>query len=87
MELTRGDLVKSGDIIVLAFNNTNVYPIPEAYAQQADVLRVPVCPFLSVMNIFSHAGFYSNGWGPLPYAFGKAPLETYTLNIVKSRTL
>lgn len=83
MELTRSDLVKSGDIIVLAYSNTNVYPIPEAYAHQVDVFRLPVCPFLSVMNIFSHAGFYSNGWGPLPYTFGKVPMETYTFNIVK----
>jgi len=83
MELDRSDLVKSGDIIILAYNNTNVYPLPETYAHQAAVIRLTPCSFLSVMNVYGHAGFYASVWGPLPYAFGPAPQEIYSVNVVK----
>ena len=40
-------------------------------------LRISI-PF-HLMNYQSHAGFYSHGWGFLPYAYGKLPSDTIAL--------
>jgi hypothetical protein len=31
------------------------------------------------MNDETHAGFYSDGWGLLPYSFSTVPLETFKI--------
>jgi len=83
IDFNHTDKLKHGDIIVLPYNNTNVFPTPDGFADKVSVTDLTPCPFLTVMNVIGHAGFYAHGWGPLPYAFGKAPAEIYTVNIIK----
>jgi hypothetical protein len=83
LELNRNDQIKPGDIIVLPFNNTNVHPLRDSLTVVAEIIHAEPCAFLSIMNKNAHAGFYSHGWGPLPYAFGPAQKELYSVNKVR----
>jgi hypothetical protein len=42
------------------------------------------CPWLSTMQKQMGAGFYSDVWGPLPFAFGFVPPEQYDFVLVGS---
>jgi hypothetical protein len=83
IDFNHTEKLKHGDIIVLSDNNTNVFPLPKELADEISVTDLTPCPFLTVMNIRSHTGFYASVWGPLPYAFGKASEEFYTVNVIK----
>jgi 4-amino-4-deoxy-L-arabinose transferase-like glycosyltransferase len=69
--------VRSGDLLVLPFNNTNLVPIPKDRAERLTVLDVPVFPWLATMSRPVGAGFYMDILGPLPFAFGPVPAERY----------
>jgi hypothetical protein len=44
-------------------------------------------PFVTIMNRKIGAGFYSDVWGPLPFALGPAPAEEYHEDVVIQRTV
>jgi hypothetical protein len=72
-----------GDIIVIPMNNTNLMPLPEDRVFPTMVFKFIPCRWLSTMNALFGAGFYSNIWGPLPFAFGRVPVEVYYIVVVK----
>jgi 4-amino-4-deoxy-L-arabinose transferase-like glycosyltransferase len=68
---------RDGDLIVLPQNNTRVVGVlPEAVASR-EWIEVEVPALASTMHKKRGAGFYSAGYGPLPFTFGKAPKERY----------
>lgn len=69
--------IRSGDLIVLPFNNTNLVAIPPETVERLFTLELPVLPWVSTMNQAVGAGFYSDKRGPLPFAFGSVPMEKY----------
>jgi hypothetical protein len=70
---------EQGDLLVIPSNNTNVFDFPpQALAEQRTIREVP-SSWVSTMT-FGRSGFYSDGWGPLPYAFGRVPPETYRVH-------
>ncbi len=69
--------VRSGDLIVLPVNNTNLVAIPPETVERLFTLELPVLPWISTMNQSMGAGFYSDKRGPLPFAFGSVPAEKY----------
>jgi hypothetical protein len=70
---------RRGDRLVVPLNNTNLRPVnPRRYRLTGRVERAPARG-LSVMQAAAGAGFYSDLWGPLPYAFGPVEQETYLI--------
>jgi len=68
---------RDGDLMVLPGNNTRVVGIlPEAVAS-SEWVEVEVPAVASTMHKERGAGFYSSGYGPLPFTFGPVPKERY----------
>src|SRR6185312_2258954 len=62
--------LKPGDILAVPSDNTNVRrPSPDA-ADLKGTIAVDRAGALDTMDSTTGAGFYSSGWGPLPFAFG-----------------
>jgi hypothetical protein len=74
----RNDLSFSkGDAIVLPINNSFIFPLPPELATRALVREVPTSRWVSTLNADFGAGYYSDGWGPLPFVFGRVPPDVY----------
>ena len=65
--------LKPGTLLALPRNNTNVVPLPEPAARIEDDVQVQPLPFFTLMHDQLHAGFHSDTFGPLPFAFGRVP--------------
>lgn len=71
--------------MVLPQNNTRVVGVlPEAIASR-EWVEVDVPAVASTMHKKRGAGFYSSGYGPLPFTFGRAPQERYEVCRLGSR--
>ena len=82
-----GTEVNPGDTIIIPQNNLNKLTIPEIYSHGYAV-EFDVFPWVTTWNRTNRAGFYSNTWGNLPYAFGRVPNERYSaLLISQTETL
>ena len=69
----------SGDIVIAPSNNSNtIYPRSE-YFRLREIIKVPSGIWLTTMSCNIGAGFYSDVWGPLPFAAGTVPLEQYSI--------
>ena len=75
----RRSRVLPGDRIAVPLNNTNLLPLPAESFAPRSVVGVPVLPFLSTLSPAVGAGFYTDIWGPLPFAFGAVPPERYAV--------
>lgn len=65
-----------GDIVAVPLNNTNVQLMPAAWTRLREVVERPGAGFATTLDReLLGAGFYSDNWGPLPFAFGPAPDE------------
>ncbi|MBN1382636.1 MAG: glycosyltransferase family 39 protein [Deltaproteobacteria bacterium] len=71
--------LKAGDLVVVPRNNTNTFKLPPSSVELKLAYRFQPFRFAATMDRTLGAGFYSNIWGPLPFAFGKAPQERYDL--------
>jgi 4-amino-4-deoxy-L-arabinose transferase-like glycosyltransferase len=69
-----------GDVLAVPLNNTNLDPpsVPRVG------FRVDGPRFLTDMNFFVGAGFYSSADGPLPFVFGHVPPENVAIFVGKS---
>jgi hypothetical protein len=67
----------SGDIFIVPDGNTNVLRPPPDYAQLLEIIQVPSGIPLRTMSKKVGAGFYSDMYGPLPFAVGPVPLHQY----------
>jgi 4-amino-4-deoxy-L-arabinose transferase-like glycosyltransferase len=70
---------RDGDVVVIPPNNSNVTPIPSQMVASQETFAVPTNAGATTMSLVSGAGFYSDIWGPLPYAFGPVPSGVYTV--------
>jgi 4-amino-4-deoxy-L-arabinose transferase-like glycosyltransferase len=69
----------SGDIFIIPNNNTNPINPRSEYVRLREIIKVPSGVWLTTMNHEIGAGFYSDVWGPLPFAVGTVPLEQYSI--------
>jgi len=69
--------IQPGDLMVVAENNTNAFPDILAQASPVQVLRFKTLSFLTTMNYNAGAGYYSSGFGPLPFLLDKGLDESY----------
>ena len=72
-----------GDVVVMPANNTALIGLPPGAARVAARIELEPMPLVSTMRPHTDAGFYSDVWGPLPFAFGPVPSETYEVMIVE----
>jgi hypothetical protein len=66
-----------GDLVAVPFNNTNVIKLPPDVFARLERLDFGVLAWLTTMRPERGAGFHGGSWGPLPFAFGRVPKETY----------
>ena len=81
IELDKANL-EVGDIVISPLNNTNVFPLLEDRVQSKAFVEFPVCRWVTPMFTGLGAGFYSDLWGPLPFAFGPVPPERYRTSLI-----
>ena len=68
-----------GEAIVIPRNNTNLFKLPARSVAVQGVAEWSPSPYLATMNGLVGAGFYSDGWGALPFALGSVPKEQYVV--------
>jgi len=73
----RHPAIKEGDLIVKAEGISNPIALPEGSVELVSDVTLDSFSWLSTMSLPLGAGFYSDFWGPLPYAFGHVPPERY----------
>ena len=66
-----------GETLVVPDNNTNTFLMPRGSVSLLRVVEVPSPAVMATMNRAVGAGFYSDVWGPLPFAVGRVPPERY----------
>lgn len=70
-----------GEVIVTPSLSTNIETLSEESFPVLMVLQTEPCSFLTLMNENLGSGFYSNYYGPLPYAFGNVKPELYFIQM------
>jgi hypothetical protein len=75
--------LKTGDIVVLPANNTNILPLDPRAATLLQILTMPGPAWLTTWNPNIGAGFYAAARGPLPFAFGPVPAENVMVYSLK----
>jgi 4-amino-4-deoxy-L-arabinose transferase-like glycosyltransferase len=81
---TRNPLVlKPNQVIVVPLGNTSLFRLPDNLAGTNAEYNFTPAKWLCVQNSRAGAGYYSDGWGPIPFVFGPAPPETYLVVRVK----
>jgi 4-amino-4-deoxy-L-arabinose transferase-like glycosyltransferase len=73
----------SSEAVVIPVGNSYLFPLPEKQIAPWFEYRLNASTWLATMNGFSGAGFYSDGWGPLPFAFGPVSPEKFLVYRVK----
>ncbi len=68
-------------MVVIPRNSSYAEPesIPSQVVASRGILGFPIHTGLTTMNLVRGAGFYSDTSGPLPYSFGPASSEVYTV--------
>ena len=74
--------VLPGDVLVVPFNNTNLYRLRGVIFDSAEHVDYPQ-PWLATMSAKAGAGFYSSVHGPLPWIFTDVPPERYEVQRVR----
>jgi hypothetical protein len=69
-------------VVVLPRNNSYPFPVPGELLERWFVHEEPL-GWIGVMSARLGAGYYSDGWGPLPFAFGRVPAERYRVDRVR----
>jgi 4-amino-4-deoxy-L-arabinose transferase-like glycosyltransferase len=78
LDIDHPDL-QSGDFIVIPHNNTETRELQPDVISSEETIELPLKSKASTISYELGAGFYSSYWGPLPFAFGPARPETYTI--------
>jgi hypothetical protein len=65
------------EAIVVPLQNSYLFHLPDDRVVHESTYRAKGAPWLSTMSAKLGAGYYSDGWGPLPFVFGAVPEEEY----------
>jgi hypothetical protein len=53
--------------------------MPANIVASQEAFNLPVKGGMTTMNRYWGSGFYADDWGPLPYSYGRALFERYTV--------
>jgi len=67
--------VNAGDIVAVPSDNTNLRRPASGMADLIGTITVNRTGAIDTMDSLTGAGFYSSGWGPLPFALGHVAPE------------
>ncbi|MCP3980463.1 MAG: glycosyltransferase family 39 protein [bacterium] len=73
----RHDRSAAGDFVVIPTHAANVRAIDGGRVERGMQLSKRPSPWLATMQAGAGAGFYSELWGPAPFAFGPVPEDVY----------
>lgn len=76
-------VLKSDQGIIVPVENTCRFRFPDSVAATDAEYKFTPSKWLSLQNLRSGAGYYSDAWGPIPFVFGPAPPDTYVVYRVK----
>jgi hypothetical protein len=71
--------LKPGDFIVVPSNNIALRINPHQVVAAQESLEFPLKDWVTTTSWQLGAGFYSSYWGPIPFAVGHVPHESYTI--------
>jgi hypothetical protein len=71
------------DVIVVPMENSYLFPLPGQIVEPWFTHEVTGSSWISTMDGTLGAGYYSDGWGPLPFVFAKVPPEKYLVYRVR----
>jgi hypothetical protein len=74
--------IVSGDLVIIPVKNTNISRTLPATTGRPEQVNFPQF-LVATMSPETGAGFYSSGWGPLPWSFARIPPERYLVFRVK----
>ncbi|UCG55661.1 MAG: glycosyltransferase family 39 protein [Phycisphaerales bacterium] len=80
---TKHSRLSSGDIVIVPSNNCFTWNLPRKRYLLSKTFEIGPSRRLSTMNLSVGAGFYSDIWGPLPFAVGLVAAEKYQAFIVR----
>jgi hypothetical protein len=69
--------IQDGDLLVIPENNTNTQPMRSDLIASRSMYLLDVNVGVTTIRSSMGAGFYSDAYGPLPYAFGPVRPERY----------
>ena len=72
-----GAILEPGDLLVVAVNNATLSAPPPSAVTYVETAIFPGARWIATMATPLGAGFHSGNWGPLPFAVGDAPDESY----------
>ncbi len=76
--LDRADLrLSPNEAIVVPSDNSYLFPLPRGRVVPWFTYQSQAATELTTMSSPAGVGYYSDGWGPLPFAFGPVPAEPY----------
>ncbi|GMV93810.1 MAG: hypothetical protein AMXMBFR82_35880 [Candidatus Hydrogenedentota bacterium] len=76
---------RAGDAIINPINNTSVWPVDESLIASRFAGSFSGPRWITTMSRPLGAGFYTDLWGPLPFAFGPVPEERYVTLVLNGR--
>jgi 4-amino-4-deoxy-L-arabinose transferase-like glycosyltransferase len=65
------------EAIVVPSGNSYLFPLPEDRVALWSTYETTPSKWLTTMSGLAGAGYYSDGWGPLPFVFCSVPAERY----------
>jgi 4-amino-4-deoxy-L-arabinose transferase-like glycosyltransferase len=71
--------IETGDIVIIPKNNTRTEDMPMDLFHFVGKRQVKLSPWIGTMSIKYAANFYWDGYGPLPFSFGKIEPEEYLI--------
>jgi hypothetical protein len=74
-----GAAMHRGDAAVFPFRNSRVFGLPDQTLEPLDITCIPLATAMATMDKSAGAGFYSDVYGPLPYATGNRGRDCYGL--------
>lgn len=85
LDLTKNQLT-AGDFVVQPGNNSNTFAFSTEQIASTETVEIRANQWLAPFHHEMGAGFYSsNGFGPLPFAFGRVPTEKTLILRVQSK--
>jgi hypothetical protein len=69
----------AGDLMVIPWDNSNIAPLPARAVRKLGRVAPWQPPAISTFHRQSMAGFYSDRFGPIPFAFGPVKPDRYDL--------
>lgn len=73
----RNSRIEQGDVVVVPSNNANVAELAKDWFHLVERTRCRPFSWLGTVQKNLGAGFYSDRWGPLPFAVGRVQPEEY----------